>query len=443
MLDGRDVHAYASCTVKKRSTARCRGVRRGFCFSAVVLASLACGEIERNEQTHVGRQAGAAGATGVAGAPDSPNPICDEHVNAVITQAIASTLGLNDRDSFSHAELESITRLQVRGISSFEGFQCLTGLLSLVVTASSASDLSPIAALPLVDLSIGISSAPDLASLTVGADTLVRSLARLSLIGNHISDLKGLGALSSLVELNLSENEVTNVSELGALANLQQLDLSKNRINDLVPLSPLAALEQLDLDQNELVSLAGLSLPKLALLDVSQNHLTDLSSLAAPALFALHAMGNRLTTLGDVSGIPTLSILDLQDNQLSSLAGIDALCQLSDLTLAANPFADLTPVAGLVQLKSLILYDTLVAELSPLQGLSKLEQLNIQRTQVTTVRPLLAIPATSNPCKALQLSQAPLDQDSTDAVIPLLCSGGWQVSGDAFVFCENKDCKAI
>ncbi|HEY3500506.1 MAG TPA: leucine-rich repeat domain-containing protein [Polyangiaceae bacterium] len=372
--------------------------------------------------------------------------ICNGYENSVLAHAIAEELGTSDDTSFSSAELESVTQIAVDGLGSFDGFQCLPNLQRLAVGASTAVDLGPLAGLSrLADITIGRSAAPDFDTLTHGTRALASSLVRLSVVQCEAEDLTGLGALTALRILDLSENRTADLSELGALTKLEELDLHGNRVVDLAALASLQALRTLNLDANQVESLEGLTgLGALSLLRVTANRLTSIGSVDLPGLIVLEAGMNAVEMMGNVSGMPTLETLNLRENQLRDIAGIESLTKLVTLTLSDNALSDLAPLAGLGTLETLDLSNSGVEALQPLEDLAHVVDLDLRNSLVSDLSPLFGwASAPTSPCRKLAVSEALLDETSTQRVVPALCAGPWQVQGDTGFLCEKSSCNPI
>src|SRR5690606_18202208 len=159
---------------------------------------------------------------------EAEEEICDGLVNPALKRAITATLRREPTALLTRDDLDAITHLEILdGLTTFEGFQCLSNLQRLTVIASTARDLSPLSGLSqLVSLAIGSSAAPDFTTATSGARALASSLRELSLVGNGIEDLTGLGELTALTHLDLRDNRISELSGLTGLENLRQLDLS-------------------------------------------------------------------------------------------------------------------------------------------------------------------------------------------------------------------------
>jgi protein phosphatase 1 regulatory subunit 7 len=151
-----------------------------------------------------------------------------------------------------------------------------------------------------------------------------RSLVRLDLGANGLTDVRGLGALAALEELWLGKNKLAalDAAELAPLRALRILDVQSNRLTELGAgaLPPLPALAELYVAHNALRALDArvfAALPALHTVDVSGNPLEDLAALAgARALADVWAGGTRVATfdaaLGGLRALPALRTLYLE-----------------------------------------------------------------------------------------------------------------------------------
>ena len=79
-----------------------------------------------------------------------------------------------------------------------------------------------------------------------------------------ISDINGLGNVTSLEKLNLSQNSISNIyifQHTNSRFTLKELNLSGNQLQDIGPISLIPNLEKLDLSGNlifDVQALAGL-----------------------------------------------------------------------------------------------------------------------------------------------------------------------------------------
>jgi len=92
----------------------------------------------------------------------------------------------------------------------------------------------------------------------VEALTGLKTLLRLTLQENAITDITPLGTLSQLVSLNLSSNAIEQIDPLAGLLELKVLLVEGNQIRDVSALRGLKNLLGLWLGHNEIVDLAPL-----------------------------------------------------------------------------------------------------------------------------------------------------------------------------------------
>ncbi|KAK9840763.1 hypothetical protein WJX81_003132 [Elliptochloris bilobata] len=127
-------------------------------------------------------------------------------------------------------------------------------------------------------------------------------------VGNQISQVQGLHALSDLRHLDLAHNKLSVADGLQLLARLEVLDLAENAIRRVAALP--SSLTQLSLSGNRLASaeaLGGLrSCRSLAKLDLARNELRSVEALPAELeapLRSLCLVGNPLIQALRESGV--------------------------------------------------------------------------------------------------------------------------------------------
>jgi|GEM_PF-2833104 len=86
------------------------------------------------------------------------------------------------------------------------------------------------------------------------ADRQLKTLTRLYLHENQISDVKPLAGLTNLTILNLDRNQISDVKPLAGLTNLTRLNLAGNQISDVKPLAGLTNLTDLAIGENPIDS---------------------------------------------------------------------------------------------------------------------------------------------------------------------------------------------
>ncbi|MCX7904024.1 MAG: leucine-rich repeat domain-containing protein, partial [Caloramator sp.] len=95
-----------------------------------------------------------------------------------------------------------------------------------------------------------------------GVETLVdlrffKSLKKLNISNNNLTDLKGLENLKKLEEIIAYENNIRDVSALSNVKSLKYLDLANNKIQNAQALTNLANLEVLNLSAIEIEKVDG------------------------------------------------------------------------------------------------------------------------------------------------------------------------------------------
>jgi internalin A len=83
----------------------------------------------------------------------------------------------------------------------------------------------------------------------------LKSLTRVNLSNNEISEVFSLRELKSLTKLNLSHNQIVDIRVLEELESLTKLNLGYNSISDISALKNLKRLEQLDITSNQIKQL--------------------------------------------------------------------------------------------------------------------------------------------------------------------------------------------
>ncbi|XP_033741775.1 centrosomal protein of 97 kDa-like [Pecten maximus] len=148
------------------------------------------------------------------------------------------------------------------------------------------------------------------------------NLKQLSLSGNRLVRMTGIGKLKNLTVLNLPNNSIVAVEGLKELLQLEWLNLSGNSIKAMENLNTNISLGHLDLSDNSISSLSDIT------------HLRSLRTLL------LH--GNILTSLRTVpQHFPkSIAILSLAENEIGDINEVmylSCLPYLEQLSLTNNP----------------------------------------------------------------------------------------------------------
>lgn len=200
--------------------------------------------------------------------------IPDAHLN----QLICDTLGKQEGDKITKADMERLTKLNSdsmpyiespaedlkehnRGIESLEGLQYAVNLQTLDLSENRITDLSPLKNL--------------------------KKLTSIDLDRNNIFSLEPLRNMTQLERLNIYNNFISGIEPLGNLKNLKFLDMHfANRRGerfDHSPLGKLTNLEYLSIESNGVEDISFLrpvaESGNLKTILVRANHITDFSVL--------------------------------------------------------------------------------------------------------------------------------------------------------------------
>jgi len=200
------------------------------------------------------------------------------------------------------------------------------------------------------------------------------NLVSLTLENNLISDLSPLAGLDKLNWLNFARNNVIDLSPLQQLRGLYGLWMFQNQVENLEPLSDLTKLGALEGNNNNISSLEPLrDHQNFHWLTVADNPLiSDISPIQDyTGLEVFNIAGNPLVTdLSPLQDKTTLNHLNLDRNLFTE--------------------ADLVHVQNLTNLISLTLQENQIADLNFVQNLDKLQTLTLQQNRITDVTPLLS-----------------------------------------------------
>lgn len=188
---------------------------------------------------------------------------------------------------------------------------------------------------------------------------------------NQLHSLDGLRGAHALRVLFAAGNRLRDGFPSDALAgaarSLVRLDLGANGLTDMRGVGALTALEELWLGKNRITALEGLeSLSRLRILDVQSNRLTSMVGLPAlPALCELYLAHNGISALdaGALAALPSLTTLDVTANPIEDLGPITGACALEDVWAGYTKLATFESLAALQSLPSL---QTLYLEHAPI-----------------------------------------------------------------------------
>ena len=126
----------------------------------------------------------------------------------------------------------------------------------------------------------------------------------------------------------------------GRVSGLTQLDARWSEITSLVGIQNLTSLTLLRLGSNFSISDIGAlsGLTSLTELDLSSNSIGDIGALSGlTSLTTLGLAGNSITDIGAPSGLTSLTFLLLASNSISDIGALSGLTSLTILDLTNNP----------------------------------------------------------------------------------------------------------
>ena len=343
-------------------------------------------------------------AIGGLGATD---PIPQASLEVLLTLP-AYDRGITDLTGLEHAIGLTYLDLRANPISDFTPISSLTNLnfLNLINTGFSNSDISILS--PLVNLMgnllLAENEISDLQALVNVISANIPNLAHLQIAGNRFRDITPLTALKDqLVSLSLSDMQISNFGPLAEFTKLTELYLRGTGISNLSPLiSPLSGLTS------------------LTRIDLSSNRISNLEPLSGLTnLTRIFINGNQIRDITPLANLTNLTVLYIDDNQIRDITPLANLTNLATLLIHRNQITDLSPLANLMNLRALTICYNLYTDISPLANLMNLTTLYIDQVFVEANAELVAATTTAGLvlCPPLPDPPPPVEGDVTEAVI--------------------------
>lgn len=175
----------------------------------------------------------------------------------------------------------------------------------------------------------------------------VKNISQVVGKAKGIKNLEGLQHCKSLMKLDLENNEITDLGPLRELKLLQSIDLASNKIQSLEPLSGLTAVQYLHIANNGLEDLAALSgMVKMQSLYAGGNKFKKVAPiLPLKKLWTLDVSGSPIEDAGTIAELKGLQTVNIKGCGIKSLEFIRSLRELRLLIANANENLDLTPLA--------------------------------------------------------------------------------------------------
>ena len=174
----------------------------------------------------------------------------------------------------------------------------------------------------------------------------VKNISQVVARGKGVKSLEGLQHCKSLMKIDLANNEISDLSPIADLKQLQSIDLSGNQIENIAPLAGLKQSQYLQLSKNKIVDLAPIKdLTNLNSLYLNDNQIKSLEHVAAlKKLWTLQAAGNPLENTSAVAELRGLKTLNLNGCGLKKVEFLKGIKELSLLMLDKNPIESLDPL---------------------------------------------------------------------------------------------------
>lgn len=302
----------------------------------------------------------------------------------LLEQAVRQELKLSSREPIPSARLGEITELIVCGqevmtkevhekvkwtrhdlyqtvvprgdILDLHDLAKLTNLHTLVLDYQHIEDISPLADLPLEELSLTGNRIVDLSPL---ADS--KTLTKLEVSQNPIADSTVFSKLPSLVNVSLNQTNITSLESFSG-SYVENLNVWEAPITDYTPLTTCKNLHTLEIN--------GLS-------DASLEMVLQLTSLRQLSL----GTGGLVLDFQKFGLLKNLQQLDITGCKYRSLEGLEQLSDLNYLNLTETGTADVAYLKNLSALRNLELRKNSIADLTPLLNCPALNRVVFEENQ--------------------------------------------------------------
>ncbi|MFN6569203.1 NACHT domain-containing protein [Dendronalium sp. ChiSLP03b] len=282
-----------------------------------------------------------------------------------------------DRRTYASKVLSYTTKVYVRILVSWDGFEYLSHVTDIVIANLTIQDLSPLRNFTNLT-ELAIYSANDIVFDFSPFATLPK-LTRLFLGEKVAIDLSLLPTLPNLTHLFLNKKVAIDLSLLPTLPNLTYLSLDVEVVTDFSSLAALPNLTHLNLSlkNTDISSLAAL--PKLTVLELS-GAINDLSALTIQpnlsSLFLFFTSVGELKPLTNLTNLVKLVIIHNNEEVPLNFGSLAKLSNLNTLGISGTKLRDLSLISNLTNLVNLSLNED-ISDLSPLSNLTKLTSLSI------------------------------------------------------------------
>lgn len=175
----------------------------------------------------------------------------------------------------------------------------------------------------------------------------VKNISQVVGKGKGIKSLEGLQHCKSLMKLDLENNEITDLAPIRELKLLQSIDLASNKIQSLEPISGLTAVQYLHIANNGLEDLSPLTgMVKMQSLYASGNKFKKLEPiLPLKKLWTLDVSGSPIEDAGVIGELKGLQTINIKGCAIKSLEFTRSLREVRLLIASGNENLDLNPLA--------------------------------------------------------------------------------------------------
>ena len=322
--------------------------------------------------------------------PETGIPVEVVFTSSLLEQAVREAVDKTDGESVYEEDLIRITRLAICGETIFHSedehfnqYRAMHNTPGWKTAHGDISDLSLLAKMP--NLHYLVLDYQQIYDLTPLADL---QLVSLSIVGNPVLDLSPLSGQENLTDLYIAETDVISLEALRTCGVLSLLDCSDTQILFLEPITslPLRTLLILNTSVRDFGILSETSLQYLVCSHVPKESISLISSISS--LKGLTIYSSDITSLKELSSLSHLVQLDVFSNQISDLDGLEQFTNLKELILDNNPITDLSPLAKLSNLSVLGIRPSFYvdidinADFSFLNELPRLEFITVSPSQV-------------------------------------------------------------
>ena len=203
-------------------------------------------------------------------------------------------------------------------------------------------------------------------------------------IETHLNKARGATITQAdmwrLTTLRAPNADIKNLTGLAYATNLKTLSLGVADVNG----KPV--------NNNSISDISVLSgLTSLTWLDLRSNNISDISSLSGLTnLEYLFFDNNNISDISALSNLTRLTDLSLANNNISDISALSGLTNLTDLSLGSNNISDISSLSNLTRLIWLNLDNTNISDISSLSGLTNLAYLYLYNNSISDLAPLVA-----------------------------------------------------